>query len=185
MDKSLLEISRRLTGLRDSLDLSVEEMAASIGIDPEIYRGYENGSRDIPVSLLHKLSGRYEIPMATLLLGEEPKMQTYFVTRAGHGANTGRDEVYNYQDLAAGFVGRTLAPFMVTVTPGMEAPDCLLRNTHPGHEFIYIISGVLEVTVGRNIVVLDEGDTILFDSNQPHCVRAIGSRTARFIDVLT
>ena len=37
------QVARRLKGLRDALDLSVEEIAAECGVSAETFAAYENG----------------------------------------------------------------------------------------------------------------------------------------------
>ena len=47
------QVAKRLRGLRDAIDLTVEEMAAQCGIGPETLALYESGTSDIPVSAAH------------------------------------------------------------------------------------------------------------------------------------
>lgn len=59
--EELILLAQRLRGLRDSLDLSVEEMAADCGVSPETLVNYESGDYDIPVSFLQRLSSKKEL----------------------------------------------------------------------------------------------------------------------------
>ena len=56
MSEELQAVADRLKGLRDVLDVSVEEAAAVCGLTPEQYAEYESGEKDIPVSVLHSMS---------------------------------------------------------------------------------------------------------------------------------
>ena len=47
------QVADRLRGLRDSLDLTVGQMAEQCEITPELLATYESGTADIPVSFLH------------------------------------------------------------------------------------------------------------------------------------
>ena len=51
MNDQLKQIGERLRGLRDVLDISVEEMAETIGIDNEKYEKIEKGEMDITISI--------------------------------------------------------------------------------------------------------------------------------------
>ncbi|MDE6022748.1 MAG: helix-turn-helix domain-containing protein, partial [Muribaculaceae bacterium] len=44
--EELILLAQRLRGLRDSLDLSVEDMAADCGVSPETLIKYESGDYD-------------------------------------------------------------------------------------------------------------------------------------------
>lgn len=179
------DVAARLRGLRDALDLSAEEVAAQCEVTPEQLAAYESGTSDIPVSFLHRLAGAYGVELTALLFGEEPTMHSYFVTRSGRGVKVERTAAYSYQDLAAGFQRRIMAPFLVTIEPS-DAPTAtpLALNVHSGQEFNYVLEGEIELTVGGHVTRLRRGDSIMFDSLRPHGLRAIGS-TAKIIAIIS
>ena len=180
----IMEVARRLKGLRDALDLSVEDMAAQCGISVEDYIEFEDGKKDIPVSLLHRIASTQGVELTALLFGEEPKMDAYFVTRAGKGVKVERTKAYSYQDVAAGFAHRKLAPFIVTVEP-QDTPREMVLNTHQGQDFNYIIEGTMEISVGGKSLILNQGDSIMFDATRPHAMRAIGDTPVRFLAIIS
>lgn len=175
------DVAARLRGLRDALDLSVDDVVRQCDVTPELLAAYESGESDVPVSFLHRLACAYGVELTALLFGEEPTMNSYFVTRAGRGVKVERTSAYSYQDLAAGFQHRLMAPFMVTIEPS-DAPMTL--NIHSGQEFNYVLEGELELSVGGHVTRLHPGDSIMFDSLRPHGLRAIGS-TARIIAIIS
>lgn len=177
------QVARRLKGLRDALDLSVEEIAGQCGIPAELYISYEEGNADIPVSFLHRLAGNYGVELTALLFGEEPKMASYFVTRAGKGVKAERTKAYSYQDLAAGFAHRNLSPFIVTVEPAGDKP--MTFNTHQGQEFNYVLEGCMEIVIGSNTITLNAGDSIMFDAQRPHGMRASGNSPVKFLAIIS
>ena len=50
MDEQIKQIAMRLHGLRDALDLTVEQVAEKIGVTPEQYAAMESGEKDLSVS---------------------------------------------------------------------------------------------------------------------------------------
>ena len=77
MNEEIKQIAERLKGLRDVLGLSVEEVAVTCGLTPEKYLELENGTVDISVSVLHRISRAYSVELTTLMFGDEPKMSAY------------------------------------------------------------------------------------------------------------
>ena len=73
---------------------------------------------------------------------------------------------YHFESLAYGFANRKADPFLVTINPG-QIP-VIHPTTHPGQEFNYVIEGSVRVQIGNSSVVLNEGDSIYFDSSLPH-----------------
>lgn len=183
MSEEIKQIAERLVGLRDSLDLQPEEIAATCHIDLDTYLGYESGEKDIPVSFLHQIAHHYGVELPTLMFGYEPRMSAYFLTRKDKGVAIERTKAYKYQSLAAGFANRKADPFMVTVEPtNPEAPFTL--NTHPGQEFNIVMEGSLHLRIGEKELVLHEGDSIIFDSTRPHGMKAIGEKPVKFLAII-
>lgn len=183
MSEEIKQIAERLVGLRDSLDLQPEEIAATCHIDLDTYLGYESGEKDIPVSFLHQIAHHYGVELPALMFGYEPRMSAYFLTRKDKGVAIERTKAYKYQSLAAGFANRKADPFMVTVEPtNPEAPFTL--NTHPGQEFNIVMEGSLHLRIGEKELVLHEGDSIIFDSTRPHGMKAIGEKPVKFLAII-
>ncbi|MCE4564167.1 cupin domain-containing protein [Maribellus sp. CM-23] len=179
MNEQIREIALRLSGLREVLDIPVEEMAVTCQVSVEDYLGYESGKTDIPIGVLQNVSKKYQVGLTTLLFGDEPNMKSYFLTRAGQGPAIERSKAYKYQALAAGFVGRKADPFIVTVEPEEEKPVHL--NSHNGQEFNLVLEGRMLLTVGGHELVLNEGDSLYFDATLPHGMKALDGKTVRFL----
>ena len=110
MDEQIRQIAERLRGLRDVLELTADDIARDCDISAEEYRLAETGEFDISVSMLQKIARHYGISLDALMFGQEPKMSSYFLTRAGKGTSIERTKAYKYQSLAAGFINRTADP---------------------------------------------------------------------------
>jgi len=183
MNEEIIQIAERLKGLRDVLDVSVEEMAEKCNVPVGEYLKIESGTVDISVSILHRISQAYGIELTTLMFGDEPKMSSYFVTRKGKGISVERTKAYKYQSLAAGFSKRKADPFMVTVHPKPD-DEPIYQNTHPGQEYNYVINGRLLIQINGKDIVLDEGDSIYFNSEAPHGMKALDGKEVRFLAII-
>lgn len=183
MEEAIRQIGERLRGLRDVLEVPAEEMAELCGITVEQYGKMENGESELSVSNLQKISKKYGVPLDVLMFGEEPHMSSYFLTRKGQGMSVERRKAYKYQSLASGFRGRKAEPFVVLVEPKADNAR-YEENSHPGQEFNMVLEGSMELTVGKKKLILNEGDSIYFDSTQPHGMRALGSRTVKFLAII-
>jgi transcriptional regulator with XRE-family HTH domain len=183
MNEEIKQIAERLRGLRDALEISVEDMAEACKISPEEYLTLESGMVDISVSILHKISQIYGVELTTLMFGDEPKMSAYFVTRKGKGISVERTKAYKYQSLAAGFSKRKADPFMVTVHPKPEDEPTYL-NTHSGQEYNYVISGRMQIQINGKDLILEEGDRIYFNSELPHGMKALDGEEVKFLAVI-
>lgn len=183
MQEKVKEIANRVKELRELSDFTTAEMAECIQASEEWYKSYEAGNEDISASRLYEISQKLGVDLALLLTGEAPRMNRFCVTRKGKGIVVNRRQQYHYQALASNFTNKKTEPFLVTVPP--SSPDVeVATNSHPGQEMDYILSGTLKVVICGNVIILNEGDTIYFDSNNPHGMAAIGNQPATFIAII-
>ena len=183
MEDAIKQIGERLKGLREVLDIQAQEVADLCGISLEAYLKVEEGESELSVSSMQKISKKYGISLDVLLFGVEPHMSTYFLTRKGQGVSVERRKAYKYQSLAGGFRGRKAEPFLVLVEPKPDDTP-LEKTSHEGQEFNVVVEGSLELTIGKKVLVLNEGDSIYFDASQPHCMRALGGKSVKFLAVI-
>lgn len=181
MDDQIKQIAERLCGLREVLELTAEDIARECDLSAEEYRLAETGEYDISVSMLQKIARQYGISLDALMFGEEPKMSSYFLTRAGKGTSIERTKAYRYQSLAAGFINRSADPFIVTVEPN-EQP--IHYNSHNGQEFNLVLEGRMMLCIEGKELILNEGDSIFFNSKLPHGMKALDGKTVRFLAVI-
>jgi len=172
-----VEIAERMRTIRELADMSVEELAQQIGMDSEEYRAYESGNVDIPISVLYDISNNMQISITELITGEQARMRTFSVVRKGKGIRVERSIAYKYEDLAYNFKDRRVSPFLVTIAPSDENEPFHL-NIHTGHEYHYCLEGSFQIKIDNTVTVINEGDSLYFDSGHPHGMKAIGGKNA-------
>jgi len=182
MEDQIKQIADRLQGLREVLEISVEEAATTCDITKEQYLKYESGHFDIPVSILHRMAHKYNFELTSLLSGEEPHMHSYSLTRKDKGIVIDRRQAYKYQSLAGNFLNRKAEPFLVVIEPKDDA--CVSYNSHPGQEFNFMIEGKLKLFLGEKEMILHPGDSIYFDSGLPHGMLAQDGKAAKFLAII-
>lgn len=176
------EIAPRLRGLRDALDMGVKEMASKLSVTPEDILRYESGEHEIPVSYLFNVAQVYQVDLTVLISGKEAHLHTASLVRHGKGMSVERRKDYDYKSLAYRFIGRKMEPFIVKVPP--KDKEALTFNEHPGQEFIYMLKGKLEITLGSTVYTMEPGDSLYFTSRTPHALRGLDGQPAEFLDVI-
>jgi mannose-6-phosphate isomerase-like protein (cupin superfamily) len=184
MKQAYAEIARRVKGLREIAGISRESLAKELAVDAESYRRYEEGEEDIPVGVLLSVAARLDVDVTALLAGEEPRLKVYSVVRKGLGLDVERRKEYRYRDLAYNFAGRKADAFLVAVDPGKDPGPGAQGYAHEGQEFNYVLSGTIKVVVDGHEIVLEEGDSLYFDSGKRHAMFAMGESSATFLSVI-
>jgi len=176
-------IAERIKELREIAGISPESFANELNIETGLLLNYESGTTDIPVGYLYKVAGKFNMELSALLRGDQPKLHVYAVVRKGKGLNVDRRKQYKYENLAYNFIQKKAEPFIVTVNPDPENMP-LEFNSHPGQEFNYILEGTLMIVVDGHEIILNEGDSVYFDSSYQHAMKALNNQQSKFLAII-
>lgn len=183
MSEQVKQIALRLKELREIQGFSAQSLAKELNVDTQTYLDYEKGDTDIPVSFLYDAASKLKVDLTSLLTGQQPKLQMYSYVKKGEGFDVERSKQYKYKNLAYNFQNKKAEPFLVTVEAlSDDAPISL--NAHPGQEMDYVLEGTIIIKVGESTITLNEGDTLYYDSNYPHGMKAVGDKPAKFLAII-
>jgi len=182
MTEQIKLITERIKGLREIAGISAESLAKELKISDEQYLKYESGSKDIPVSLLYKIAHYFNIDLSALLSGEDPRLHVYCVVREGKGLYVERNKNYRYESLAYNFINKKAEPFIVIIDPLKDDGE-MVFTSHPGQEFDYVMEGCLLINIDGHELILNEGDSIYFDSTFKHAIKALNNKTVKILAV--
>ncbi|GHV33709.1 transcriptional regulator [Spirochaetia bacterium] len=174
------EIAARVRVLREIEGITVEALVKEQGFDLETYRAWESGAVEFPVGALVELANHFGVDLTELVLGAPSRLKTYCLTRAEEGPQVIRRPMYTYWNLANNFHHKKGEPFLVEANADTEQKPLSL-NTHPGQEFDYVLEGRLFISIGGHEMELGPGDSVYYDSNEPHGMKAIGGKRVRFL----
>lgn len=183
MSNQIKQIASRIKELRNIAGISAESLAAELGIPADTYIEYEGGEIDIPIGFLYKLANLYNVELTAILTGENPRLRTYCLVKKGKGINVDRKNPYKYQSLAYNFINKKSEPFIVSVDPSAD-DEPIHFSSHPGQEFNYVLEGSLMIYLDGHQLLLNEGDSLYFDSGCNHGMKAIGGKQAKFLAII-
>jgi quercetin dioxygenase-like cupin family protein len=183
MTEQIKQIAERIKEIREISGISAETLAVKLGVSTDIYLKYESGTSDIPVGIVFEIAELFHIELSVLLGGDNPKLRIYGVVRKGKGLKLERRKQYKYESLADNFIDKKAEPFMVTIDPKKEneIPEF---NSHPGQEFNYIVKGSMVSIIDGHEIILNEGDSIYFDSGCKHAMRALNNEQVKFLAIV-
>ncbi|MDR2194323.1 MAG: cupin domain-containing protein [Treponema sp.] len=180
MNDGVSDIIARVKLLREIEDVPVETLAAELGFDVEEYKKWETGAEDFPIGVLVEIAARFKVDLTEIISGKASNLRTFCLSRAGKAPEVSRRPMYTYWNLAYNFHRKKAEPFLVEASADTEYKPLSL-NTHPGQEFDYVLEGRLLISVGGHELELDAGDSLYYDSHEPHGMKAIGGKCARFL----
>jgi mannose-6-phosphate isomerase-like protein (cupin superfamily)/DNA-binding XRE family transcriptional regulator len=183
MSETSREIIERVRTLREIEEISAESLAKELGFDLDEYYQWEAGEKDFSIGALVEIAARFKVDLSELITGKTSKLKTFCFTKASEAPEVSRRPMYGYWNLAYNFHQKKAEPFLVEANPDTENKP-LSINTHPGQEFDYVLEGRLLISVGGHEMEMGPGDSIYYDSNEPHGMKAMGGKRARFIAIV-
>jgi transcriptional regulator with XRE-family HTH domain len=180
-------IGVKITTLRESSGLSQEELAERADCELTTIVQLEDGALAPSLAPLIKITRALGCRLGTLLDDESEigpvvtrKDEADLVTRFRGGASDESGQL-DFYSLAGSKASKHMEPFMISIAPTTSKGAL---SSHEGEEFIYVMSGEVEVEYGKDTTILLPGDSIYYDSIVPHEVRAFGDSTATILAVV-
>lgn len=179
------EIAERIRTMREIMGFSEEEMAKSTGVTLENYRLYEAGEADFSFTFIFKCANRFAIDPTDLIKGTSPTLSTYTVSRKGDGLPITRRQGLKYLNKAPLFKQKSAEPFYVTMPYTESEQNIAIKlSTHAGQEFDIVTRGSMKIQVGEHTEILNEGDTIFYNSATPHGMIAVNGADCEFYAIV-
>ena len=183
-------VGSKIKGLRETKNLSVEEIAERSGLTIDQINSIENDQNLPSLGPLIKIARALGVRLGTFM--DDNDALGPVVCRAedrerdtsisfSNGATDARKHM-EYYPLAQQKAGRHMEPFIIDIHPE-ETPDFQL-SAHEGEEFIYVMQGELEIVYGKDTYTLKEGDSIFYDSIVKHHVHGAPGKSAKILAVV-
>jgi quercetin dioxygenase-like cupin family protein len=166
-----VNFASKMKKLRIKKKVSLEELAQKTGYSLDYLAKIESNEATAPVSVILSVSSALSIASEDFLLLREEKSSRRKELKQRRQSFEKRTENYSYEVLTPHGKHKHLNAFKVTIEPRQEHK--LAEYHHPGEEFVYILSGILELKVGKITYTLNPGESRHFDSSKIHILKSI------------
>ena len=177
------QIAKNIKKMRLDSKLSQERLAELSGLTKGYISKIEKSDKAPPFSTLSKIANALNVDVAVLTAEnlELPEDMNLCIVRKGEGKKISSVnlEGYHYEVLAHKKKGKNMEPFFI-----IPAFDEKTIFAHEGEEFMYMLEGKHEFIYDNKKYILNEGDSIYFDSSIPHTGRSIGKKRAKILAVM-
>jgi len=183
-----LQIGLKIRRMRQERRLTLQDLADATGLSKPLLSQIENEQVIPPLSTLLRIAKAFKVQLQTFFQ-EEGSSEKCILVRAGENRRLyrrpnpeGAPPPYTYHSLAYGKKNRNLEPFLVEFEAREWTED--LQVSHDGEEFIFMLEGELEMHYGEKVMTLGPGDSVYYDSSEPHGYVAKGEVRPRAVAVL-
>lgn len=167
------EVGKRIKQVREERGISIEDLSHLTGFEVSRLVDIENGKEKPQLGTVMKLSKALDSAVGRLVSGMGTKL--YSITRKNErkqisrsSSKTGRKNIYSYMSLAPEVQGRHMEALIVQ----LEKSDDKEISVHNGEEFIFVLDGVANLTIGNDNYDLEPGDSAYYLSTTSHFITA-------------
>ncbi|THB78863.1 MAG: cupin domain-containing protein [Desulfobacteraceae bacterium] len=181
------KISQRIQYFMEKREMTSDGLASETGLDKAFIDTML--TRDVypPLGPLMKIARVLGVRLGTFLDDQENN-DPYIVRTAERKshfsvlAEQNKPAALNFYSLGKGKTDRHMEPFFVEILP--ESAQNKKLSSHEGEEWLAVLKGSIEVIYGEEKTVLNEGDSIYYNSVVPHYVSCVGDESAQIHAVI-
>lgn len=183
-------LGHKLRAARQTEGMTLRELAVATGVSQSLISQVERGVASPSITTLRRFAASLGIPIASLFVehGEPSNDETKFddrqiIVRQGDrkGLRVPRSKV-NYELLTPD-LSRAIEFLRIEYSPHSRTHPT--QMSHPGEENALCLEGTVVVTIEGQEFVLNEGDSISFDSGHSHLVENRTDRRAVLVSAIT
>lgn len=166
-------IGERLRGLRLKKKMGLVELGKHTGLSPALLSKLERGRLFPTLPTLLRIALVFSVDLNYFFAGPRERPVIAVVRRKDRiklpDNPAGKDVSYTFESLDYPAPERKLHAYYAEFQPVAE--DRMRTHAHPGAELVFVVRGTLHLRVGEQSHLLEEGDSIYFDSSIPHAYR--------------
>ncbi len=183
-----LQIGLKVRRLRQERRQTLQDLSEASGLSKPLLSQIENGQVIPPLATLLRISKALKVGLHTFFQEEEHAEKCLLVRaeerrrlprRAGQGTPA---PPYTYHSLSYGKRAKQMEPFLIEFEARQWQEE--LKVSHEGEEFLFLLEGSLELHYGDQVMTLGPGDSVYYDSSEPHGYIAKGDAPVRAVAVL-
>lgn len=165
IDPSKPAIGDRIRLLRLQQNRTMADIAKKCKVSKSLISKIENGKAIPSVGVFVKIAGVLGVPVSVLIENENNADAVYTSKEKSHKEMIRTERGIYLHPFATEHKNNKMQPFLHVAHKGEVLPGV---DSHQGQEFIFVLKGILKFQVGNVEYILNEGDSIYFDSLEKH-----------------
>ncbi|OQY18533.1 MAG: Cro/Cl family transcriptional regulator [Desulfobacteraceae bacterium 4572_35.1] len=182
------EIGMKVRNLRQEQRMTLQDLAAKTGLSKPLLSQIENNQVIPPLATLLRIAKSFQVPL-NCFFEDESNNKKCILVRAGdqharqmRAASNHGSQSYTYNSRAFGKKHHHMEPFDMEFFANEWSDELLV--CHEGEEFFYLLEGELEFRHADQLIHLYPGDSVYYDSTEPHGYISCSATRPRGIAVI-
>lgn len=174
------DLASRLRTLRLRKKISLVDLGKHTGLSASMLSQLENGKLIPTLPTLARIAMVFDVGLE-YFFEDRRRKRVFTIVRAGERFRfpdraDNPSPAYFFEVLAFSAQEKGLQAYLADFPK--SAAGRLSEHVHDGAEFLYLLSGKLEIHFQGEDHTLKEGDSVYFDSSEPHTYRALSAARA-------
>ena len=154
-------VRTRLRSLRQTLGLSLDELAARTNLSPSTISRIETGKRTISLDILLPLATALQVDVDVLL---DVRSEDDVVIRP---------IAHSWGERTTWMLSRPTASTIAIKMRLEPTRRTLEQRVHPGHDWFFVVEGRVRLSLGEREITVETGEAAEFATMTPHAFTAI------------
>ena len=183
-----LQIGLKIRRMRQDRRMTLQQLAEATGMSKPLLSQIENEQVIPPLATLLRIAKAFRVGLQSFFQ-DDGDSEKCILVRAGESRKQRRrhphDDLsppYSYHSLAYGKRNRNMEPFLMEFEVREWKDDLLV--CHEGEEFLFLLEGTVEFHYGDKVMLMQPGDSVYYESNEPHGYVAVGPDRPRGVAVI-
>lgn len=177
MDDVVAGIGPKIRQLRQEQGLSLQKLAARSGVSAASIHKIERSGMVPTIATLLKIAGALHSSVGFFIdEAEEAEPVAYTPADGGRSVLTSKTGL-TLHSISGPYQRFSVAGAVADVAAGADSGATPME--HPGEELVHVLQGTLEFVVDGKLYELQEGDSLHFLTDRPHCWHNPGRHPAR------
>lgn len=161
-----LDFGKTVKELRLKHEMTLRDLAKASGCSISFLSQLERDMMSPTVASLRKIADALGVTITSFFSDDDGDKDRIFVRKDERVRIGSQASKVTYESLKPRNANSILEPLYHTLEKGAYSGDD--NNMHLGEEFVYVLQGQVEITVGDKPMILNEGDSAVYNSNIPH-----------------
>ena len=180
-------IGAKIKELRTTQKMTLQDVANVTGFSTSLLSQIENNIISPPIATLAKIANFFDVRIGHFFAEEEDECP-YEVLRSNERSvmprvvsEDGSRHGYFFESLSVRKKNKKMDPFLLTLN---EQVTNTSTYSHNGEEFLFVMKGKAELLLDDQRILLNEGDSVYFDSNLKHRLLSVDSDEVKVLAVV-
>lgn len=174
-------IGQNLKIFRKAAGLSQKNLAEAVGFSSTLISRIENGFVRPSLSTLEVVSNSLKVDIGFFFKDEDQRRFT--ISRKDSDRKTISGKTGELIELIVEGVDNAYMEPVIVTLKGKDQEDQVDLTVHDGQEFMYVLDGKMELTLGTKKYILETGDAAYWYGDIPHRGISLSKHTAHTMNV--